>query len=146
MNKHPEIHTKCEVEGNLIWFRTQIPVETKMLEDHLVGFWRMLQRSRIRYVCLLSPFSHVQLFVTLWTTAYSLLCPWDSPGKNTVVCCYALLQGIFNPGIEPVSFIFCIADGFFTTEPLGKPRIRYRAWQINLSCLFLTLILQNFFF
>ena len=24
-----------------------------------------------------------------------LLCPWDSPGKNTGVGCYALLQGIF---------------------------------------------------
>ena len=24
-----------------------------------------------------------------------LLCPWDSPGKNTVVGCHALLQGIF---------------------------------------------------
>ena len=42
-----------------------------------------------------------------------LLCPWDSPGKNTGVGCYALLQGIFltqklNPGfpyckeIQPV--------------------------------------------
>ena len=52
----------------------------------------------------------------------------------------------FDPGIEPVSFIFCIAGGFFTTEPLGKPRIRYRAWQINLSCLFLTLSSVEFFF
>ena len=24
-----------------------------------------------------------------------LLCPWDSPGKNTEVGCHALLQGIF---------------------------------------------------
>ena len=24
-----------------------------------------------------------------------LLCPWDSPGKNIGVGCYALLQGIF---------------------------------------------------
>ena len=33
-----------------------------------------------------------------------LLCPWDSPGKNTGVGCHALLQGIFltqglNPGL-----------------------------------------------
>ena len=33
-----------------------------------------------------------------------LLCPWDSPGKNTRVGCHALLQGIFptqrsNPGL-----------------------------------------------
>ena len=33
-----------------------------------------------------------------------LLCPWDSPGKNTGVGCHSLLQGIFptqgfNPGL-----------------------------------------------
>ena len=33
-----------------------------------------------------------------------LLCPWDSPGKNTEVACHALLQGVFptqglNPGL-----------------------------------------------
>ena len=33
-----------------------------------------------------------------------LLCPWDSPGKNTAVGCHFLLQGIFltqgsNPGL-----------------------------------------------
>ena len=29
----------------------------------------------------------------LWPTR--LLCPWDSPGKNTGVCSHSLLQGIF---------------------------------------------------
>ena len=29
----------------------------------------------------------------LWPSR--LLCPWDSPGKNTGVGCYVLLQGIF---------------------------------------------------
>ena len=33
-------------------------------------------------------------FATLWTR---LLCPWDSPGKNTGVGCHFLLQGIFSP-------------------------------------------------
>ena len=46
--------------------------------------------------CMLSPFSHVRLFVTLWTVEPTrLLCPWDSPGKETRVGCHALLQGIF---------------------------------------------------
>ena len=27
-----------------------------------------------------------------------LLCPWDSPGKNTGVSCHSLLQGIARPG------------------------------------------------
>ena len=43
----------------------------------------------------LSCFSHVRLFVTLWTVARRLLCPWDSPGKNTGLDCHTLIQGIF---------------------------------------------------
>ena len=32
-----------------------------------------------------------------------LLCSWDSPGKNTGLCCHALLQGIFpSQGSNPV--------------------------------------------
>ena len=43
-------------------------------------------------------------FVTPWTAAHRLLCPWNSPGKNAEVGCHALLQGIFpaqglNPGL-----------------------------------------------
>ena len=30
------------------------------------------------------------------TLAARLLCPWDSPGKNTGVGCHFLLQGIFS--------------------------------------------------
>ena len=45
--------------------------------------------------CMLSCFSLVRLFVTLWTLPTRLLCPWDSLGKNTGVGCHALLQGIF---------------------------------------------------
>ena len=39
--------------------------------------------------CMLRFFSHVQPFLTIWTTR--LLCPWDSPGKNTPVGCHFLL-------------------------------------------------------
>ena len=36
-------------------------------------------------VCVLSCFSHVQLFATLWTVQPArFLCPWDSLGKNPV--------------------------------------------------------------
>ena len=37
--------------------------------------------------------SHVRLFATPWTAR--LLCPWDSPVKNTGVGCHFLLQQIF---------------------------------------------------
>ena len=41
----------------------------------------------------------------------SLLCPWDSPSKNTSVGCHALVQGIFaiqgsNPGLLHCTCIF----------------------------------------
>jgi len=44
---------------------------------------------------MLSHFSHVWLFATLWTLACQFLCPWDSPGKNNGMGCHFLLQGIF---------------------------------------------------
>ena len=44
---------------------------------------------------ILSCFSHVWLFLTLWTLAHQALHPWDFPGKNTGMGCHALLEGIF---------------------------------------------------
>ena len=38
--------------------------------------------------------SHI-LSVTPWTAAHRLLCPWNSPCKNTGVGCHALLQRIW---------------------------------------------------
>ena len=47
-------------------------------------------------MCVLSCFSYVRLFATLWTVAHQApLVHGDSPGKNTGVGCYALLQGVF---------------------------------------------------
>ena len=44
---------------------------------------------------VLSHFSCVRLFATLWTVAHQAPCPWTSPGKNTGGGCCTLLQGIF---------------------------------------------------
>ena len=77
----------------------------------------------------------VQLFATLWTVAHRLLCPWNSPGKNTGVSSHSLLQRIFltqglNPGLlhcrqivyclshqgSPVSILTCsVAKSCFVT-------------------------------
>ena len=51
-----------------------------------------------------------------------LLCPWDSPGKNTAVGCHALLQGIFpteglNPGLLHCRWIL------YQLSYEGRPRI-----------------------
>ena len=55
--------------------------------------------------------------MTPWTVAARLLCPWDSPAKNTGGGCHFLLQGIFPTQGTHVSWI---AGGFFTTELPGR--------------------------
>ena len=65
----------------------------------------LLQYTELRrYLCTVNRSSHVWLFATPWTIALSLLCPWNSPGRNTGVDCHFLLQRIFltqgsNPGL-----------------------------------------------
>ena len=54
----------------------------------------------------------------------SLLCPYDSPGKNTVVHCHDLLQEIFptQGSNEPVSLTSpALAVGSLPLAPSGKP-------------------------
>ena len=47
-----------------------------------------------------------------------LLCPWDSPGKNTGGGRPALLQGIFP--MQGWTQVSSTAGALFTTEPPGK--------------------------
>ena len=63
--------------------------------------------------------SRVQLFETLWTVAHQAPCPWDSPGKNSGLGFYSLLQGIFptqrlNLGPE-------LQADSLPSEPPGRP-------------------------
>ena len=76
----------------------------------------------ILLVCMLS---RVRLFVTSWTVAHRLLCPWDSPGTNTRVGSHSLLQKIFltqgsNPGL-----LHCRQT---LSEPSGKLKIGTKLW------------------
>ena len=51
-------------------------------------------------------FSHVRLFAAPWTPCNfaRLLCPWDSPGKNTgVELPFPLPEDLPEPEIEPES-------------------------------------------
>ena len=51
----------------------------------------------------------------LWPSR--LLCPWDSPGKNTGVCCHALLQGLFRTqALNPHLMFPASAGSFFTAS------------------------------
>ena len=53
----------------------------------------------------------------------SLLCPWDSPGKNTEVGCHAFLQGIFpTQRSNPRLLVFCIGKRvLYRQRHLGSP-------------------------
>ena len=77
------------------------------------------------YTCVLSQFSHVQLFATLWTVAHETPLPWDSPGKNTGLGCHALFQGIFPiQGRTHVFYVSCIGTVvLYQLSHLENPQI-----------------------
>ena len=59
-------------------------------------------------------------FVTPWTVAPRLLCPWNSPSKNTGVGCQFLLQGIF-PTQELNPHLLCLLHWQVGSLPLVPP-------------------------
>ena len=54
---------------------------------------QLIPIHKMNYICQL--LSSVWLFATPWTVATRLLCPWNSPGKNTGVGSYSFYQRIF---------------------------------------------------
>ena len=62
------------------------------LEFSRQAYWSGLPFPSPMLACRLSRLSSVQLCATLRTTAHKLLCPQDSPGKNTGVGCHFFLQ------------------------------------------------------
>ena len=60
---------------------------------HEINYEKFLINNTNRY-CEIKKLE-TSLVVKWLRLCYRLLCPWDSPGKNTGVGCHALLQGIF---------------------------------------------------
>ena len=58
-----------------------------------------------------------------WTVAAKLLCPWDSPGKNTGMGCHALLRGIFPTQGSNLCLqhLPALQAGSLALTPPGKP-------------------------
>ena len=56
-----------------------------------------------------------------------VLCPWDSPGKNTGVVTIPFFRRSSQP--KDQTHVSCIADGFFTAEPLVLFIIIRSYWQ-----------------
>ena len=69
----------------------------------------------------------------------SLLCPWDSPGKNSGMGCHALFQGIFpTQGSNPCLLcLLLLQAGSLPLEPREKPLLSHRGTVIRLfaNCL-----------
>ena len=81
-------------------------------------------------VCVLSPFSCVGLFVTLWTTACQtpLSMGFSRQEYWSGLPCPPL-GDLPNPGIEPKPLMSpTSAGGFFTTRPPGKPSGECMCW------------------
>ena len=93
--------------------------------------WKFSVHVLVETSTVLSHFSHVRLFATLWTIAHQDLCPWDSPGKNTEVGWHFLLQRIFptqelNPGL------LCPLTGrwvLYHWYHMGSPHCQSLAWR-----------------
>ena len=64
-----------------------------------------------------------------------LLCPWDSPGKNTGVGCHAVLQGIFlTQGLNPCLLqLLHWQPSSLTLAPPGKPYQHYQFSSVQFS-------------
>ena len=71
----------------------------------------------IRACCHFSP---IWPFVTPWTVAPRLLCPWDSPDQNTGVGCRALFHSIFpTQGLN--AHLQCLLHWQACSLPLAPP-------------------------
>ena len=61
-------------------------------------------------VCLSVCVSHLVVSDSLWSHGLGparILCPWNSSGKSTGVCCHSLLQGIFLTQGSNLGFLHC---------------------------------------
>ena len=79
------------------------------------------RKSKAERIVWMSVLSHVVMSNYLRPHGLQparLLCPWDSPGKNTERVAISFSRGSFLP--RDWTHISCIAGGFFTTGPLRK--------------------------
>ena len=79
------------------------------------------------YVCMLSHFSRVWLFATLWTV------PCQAPlsmrfSRHKILEWVAIPFSRVSSWPKDRTCISCIAGGFFTAEPLGKHTVMYREY------------------
>ena len=87
--------------------------------------------------------SHVQLFVTPGLQPTRVLCPWDSPCKNTRMGCHSLLQGIFPTHVSNLHLL-CLLHCRHILYPLshqGSPLNHFKMVKI-ITFIFITFIIK----
>ena len=91
------------------------------LEDQLDYIWLFYFSSLQLGEPLVTRAKSLQSSPTLWDPMEParLLCPWNSPGKNTEAGCHFLLQGIFPTQGSNARLLYWQV-GFFPAEPAGK--------------------------
>ena len=73
----------------------------------------------------------VRLFVTTWTVPARVLCPWNSPDKNTGVSSRFLLQGIFLTQESNLGLLQCKQIPYHLNQ--GSPVLLY-SYLNNVIC------------
>ena len=76
--------------------------------------------------------SVVSDFVTPWTVPARLLCPWNSPGKNTGVGSHSLLQGVFLTQGSNLGLLHC-RQILYHLSHQGTPVYSYNAILFDLQ-------------
>ena len=103
-------------------------MQIKSQQQHTISNSGQEQSSFQQLAAVLLVFSHSVVSDSLQPHGLQptrLLCPWNSPGKDTRVGSCPLLQGIFpiqgsNPGIKPRSS--ALQADSLPAEPPGKPK------------------------
>ena len=101
-----------------------------------LGTWKDAQHLQL--LCVLSCSVMSNCLQPLGPLPARLLCPWDSPDKNTGMGCQAIFQGILTQGLNPCLFplLHWQVDSL-PLAPLGKPSI-YVSVQLSRVRLFAT--------
>ena len=130
----PQVRWLCGISLELSFLICEMGLKAPTLPTEQVLFPLISQCSGlVERMCVLSPSVMSDSLSPYGVQPARLLCPWDSPGKNTGVGCQALPQGIFllRDGTR-VSYVSCIGRRvLYHYCYLGSPVERIRGTYLS---------------
>ena len=120
------VHRTCPQVPPQLSPNTSLHTPLPQLSPHTPILAEAHSRAQTRStLCVLSHFSHIQLFVTLWAVAHQAPLSVGFSSKNTRVGCYVLLQGIFPTQGLNLRLLHLLhwQAGSLPLVPSGKPCI-----------------------